>query len=129
MSLKSSLKLGFAIIIFLNHCKNDSKPGTSKSDKQSKKAKNNKDPGNIVLNLMKTYLCGKCEAELLEDPAGDDEASISCNTCRLWFHYKWTNLIIQDFRYLSKANAAIEKEGTEVKKLQFLEDKILELYS
>ena len=67
MSLKFSLKLGFAIIIFLNHCKNDSKPGTSKSDKQSKKAKNNKDPGNIVLNLMKTYLCGKCEAELLED--------------------------------------------------------------
>ena len=44
------------------------------------------------LSISKTYLCGKCEKEIIENAKSKDEESIECTACNRWFHSGCTPL-------------------------------------
>ena len=73
------------------------------------------------------YKCGKCEEEV-----GEDEASIECHECRLWFHRVCTDLNETEFKLLTKGKESIvwkclsclQTKGDETKKFLQLENKL-----
>lgn len=73
------------------------------------------------------YKCGNCEEEV-----GDEEASIECHECRLWFHRGCTDLNETEFKLLTKGKESIvwkclsclQTKGDETKKFIQLENKL-----
>ena len=63
----------------------------SKSKKPSKTKENSEDPKS-KLNLTKTYLCGDCNKNILDNATSDAEESIECSVCNKWYHSGCTPL-------------------------------------
>ena len=61
----------------------------AKATKRGKEKDTAKDP---KVNLSKTYLCGDCEKDIIEDAKSREEESIECTVCNRWFHSGCTPL-------------------------------------
>jgi hypothetical protein len=99
-------------------------PGNKKGAGKSKAStpKSTVDPVNAEI-----VDCGHCKKIVDED-----DASIECHNCRVWFHRSCSDLNESEFRILSKGKQSIlwscmpclQNKGTETKKFVQLEDKI-----
>ena len=78
-------------------------PSSTKTTKGSKKKDkdNLKDP---KLNISKTYLCGNCEKEIIENAESKEEESIECTACNRWFHCGCTPLTPHVFEIMSTSD-------------------------
>ena len=73
----------------------------TKGSKRGKDKDNLKDP---KLNISKTYLCGTCEKEIIENAESKEDESIECTVCNRWFHCGCTPLTPHVFEIMSTSD-------------------------
>ena len=100
----------------------------AKGTKKGKDRDNLKDP---KLSISKTYLCGKCEKEIIENAKSKDEESIECTACNRWFHSGCTPLTPHVFEIMCTSDninffctECEDSKGKEKKDLKTIMDMI-----
>ena len=72
----------------------DDKETPAKVDNTSKEKKNKKTPA--------THKCGKCKKNLVNKPVEDDEQSIECDCCLLFFHILCADVSVEKLDAVAK---------------------------
>ena len=82
---------------------NHNKQGSSRASRKTGKSKNI-DNDHIKLNIAKTYLCGNCSKDIIENAENKQDESIECTICCKWFHRDCTPLTSQVFDIMSTSD-------------------------
>ena len=80
----------------------NTKTGSSRANRKTAKSKNN--DNDIKINIAKTYLCGTCTKEEIENAENKKDESIECTICCKWFHRDCTPLTSQVFDIMSTSD-------------------------
>ena len=76
--------------------------------------------------------CGKCKEDIAEAPKREEEESIMCSKCNIWFHRYCTSLDEEEFRVLQRGkenlvyscDECIRDHGHEIHKFSAMEAKL-----
>ena len=74
---------------FLDYNNNTAVPtcGIASAPTKSKQKQKNKKCRNARNTNLKVYLCGKCSQICVDNPKCNEEESVNCDACGLWFHF------------------------------------------